>query len=162
MITDNIQLGKKFEDEIHQLIIQTNYPVFRENEIIKKYDKSVYGIDHLIQTSFFIVTIQDKWRQVKPTLNEINHFLMATRRISKIENKSYLAIYLSKLPPTSNAKLAISFDNSNSYNEIITINGDSHELLKIKLSILLYKYKIYFYDYDDSAIMLDYIHYLYK
>jgi len=116
----------------------------------------VYGIDHLIIGSDFIVSIQDKWKNSKPTLNDINHFIKATKRIGYIENKCYLGIYLSNMPLTSIAKSALKYENTKSYiNKFIEINSDTEQKLIYELSSVLYNYNIYFYESDGCIIMLE-------
>lgn len=80
-------LGFQFEDTIHNLISQCEYKVLREKEIVSKYGSIAYGIDHLILTDHFVITIQDKWKKSKPTLQDANHFIKASERISNIEKK---------------------------------------------------------------------------
>ena len=126
-----------------------------EKEIVIKYGNIVNGIDHLILTEYFVITIQDKWKNTKPTLNDANHFIKATERIGEIEKKSYSGIYLSKLPLTSYAIKAFNFDNSYSSNKFYSIYGETTNDIEKKLTKKLYELKIYFYEPDGSAIMLE-------
>lgn len=151
----NSWLGYQFEDTIHNLILQCEYKVLREKEIINKYGKIVKGIDHLILTEQFVITIQDKWRNSKPTLNDVNHFIKATERIGEIEKKSYLGIYLSKLPLTSFADKAFDFDNKCQSNKFYSIHSDTINIIKNNLTTKLYEFGIYFYEPDGTAIMLN-------
>lgn len=154
MYHNSILLGYQFEDIIHNLISQCEFIVLREKEITNKYGKIVYGIDHLILTNQFIITIQDKWKNTKPTLQDVNHFIKATERVGEIEKKCYLGIYLSKLPITSYANTAFNFDNSYSSNKFYSIHNEKINEIKKNLSDKLYELGIYFYEQDGSIIML--------
>lgn len=125
--TSNLyELGYSFENSIHEQISKCKYQVLREKEIVSKYGSIIYGIDHLIIGSDFIISIQDKWKKSKPTLNDINHFIKAIERIGYIENKCYLWIYLSKMPLTSYAKSAFEYENIKTcVNKFIEINSDT-------------------------------------
>jgi hypothetical protein len=151
-----VVLDHSLENSIHEQISKCEYQVLREKEIVSKYGNIAYGIDHLIIGSNFIVSIQDKWKNSKQSLNHINHFIKATERIGCIENKYYLGIYLSKMPLTSNAKSAFEYENTKSnVNKFIEINSDTEQKIINKLSSTLYNYKIYFYESDGSTIMLE-------
>ena len=148
-------LGFQFEDTIHNLISQCRYKVLREKEIVSKYGSVAYGIDHLILTKHFVITIQDKWKKSKPTLQDANHFIKASERISNIEKKSYLGIYLSKMPLTSYAIKAFEFDNTHSSNKFYSIYSEIFDIIEKKLSTKLYEFGIYFYEPDGSTIMIE-------
>lgn len=150
------QLGLQFEDTIHNLISQCRYKVLREKEIVNKYGSIVNGIDHLILTEHFVITIQDKWKISKPTLQYVNHFTKASKRISDIEKKNYLGIYLSKMPLTSYAIKAFEFDNTYSSNKFCSIHSEIVDDIEKELAIKLYELGIYFYEQDGSTIMLNY------
>ncbi len=155
--TSNLsELSHLYENSIHEQLTKCRYQVLREKEIVSKYGSIVYGIDHLIIGSDFIISIQNKWKNSKPSLNHINHFIKATERIGCIENKCYLGIYLSKMPLTSYDKSAFEYENSKSYtNKFIEINSDTEQKLIYELSLTLYNYNIYFYESDGSTIMLE-------
>ena len=147
--------GFEFEDYIHNNISQCKYPVLREKDVVNEYGKISYGVDHLIKGPNYNISIQDKWKNSKPTLADINHFIKATERISEIDNKYCIGIYLTKLPLTSYARNAFDHENSFSRNKFIEICFDSQHDIMNNLSKLLYSLEIYFYEPDGSAIMLE-------
>ena len=154
LISNSVKLGYEFEDLIHNIISQSEYIVLRENDIVKTYGQTVYGIDHMIKTTNFLVLIQDKWKNSKPGLQDINHFTKATERISDIEHKRCLCIYLSKYPITSYAEQAFNVENNKRLNRFITISSESQQQIIKILTRILYNNKIYFYESDGSAIMI--------
>ena len=149
------QLGYIFEENIHNLILQTIYEVLGEKQIIKKYGKLYYGIDHIINVSEYIICIQDKWRDTKSQLSDINHFIKSTEKISDVENKRCIGIYLSKLPLTKGALDAFEYENIKLKNKFMSLSNDNMNKLLLELSYLLYSNQIYFYECDGSSIMLD-------
>lgn len=133
---NNDNLSKyQFEDTIHTLISQCEHEILRDKEITDKYGPLVYGIDHLILTEHFVITIQDKWKKTKPTLHDANHFIKATERVGEMENKKYFGIYLSKMPLTSYAIDAFNFDNGCSSNKFYSIHDEIIDIVEKKLTI---------------------------
>lgn len=149
------KLAYEFENTVHNLISQTNYEVLREKDIIKKYGVLYYGIDHIIYISEYIICIQDKWRDTKSDLSDINHFIKTTEKISDAENKRCIGIYLSKMQITKGALKAFEYENFKCKNRFISISNVNADLLLKELSQLFYSNQIYFYDSDGSTIMLD-------
>jgi len=149
------QLGYKFEDQVHELISQTYYPILREKEIIKKYGILCYGIDHLVYSVEYLICIQDKWRDTKSSLNDINHFLKSVEKVSEAENKRCIGIYLTKVPITKGGLEALKNENTKQTNLFLSINNEDMNLLLKKLSELFYSNQIYFYEPDGTTIMLD-------
>lgn len=148
-------LGYQFENIIHNLISQCEYKVLREIEIKNKYSSIAYGIDHLILADHSIITIQYKWKKSKPTLQDINHFIKASERISIMEGKKYLGIYLSLMPLTSYAIKAYEFENIQSLNKFYSIHSEKIDIIKNNLTSKLYEFGIYFYEPDGTIIMLN-------
>jgi hypothetical protein len=149
------KLGYKFEDLVHELISQTSYPVLREKEIINTYGILSYGIDHLINLPEYIVCIQDKWRDTKTQLSDINHFIKSCDKVHEAENKKCVGIYLTKIEITKGALEAFEYENYKQKNFYLSLfDSDMNQLLK-KLSYLMYSNQIYFIDPDGSTIMLD-------
>ncbi len=150
------QLGYLFEDYVHNLISQSKYQVLREKEIINKYDKLSAGIDHLIYLPDYIICIQDKWRDCKPNLTDINHFLKSVENVHIRENyKKCIGIYLSKTPITKGGVDAFEFENNKGTNYFLSLNGETMEIILTKLMGLFYDNCIFFYEPDGSAIMLE-------
>lgn len=149
------QLGYKFEDDVHELISQSNYQVLREKEIVNKYSVLSYGIDHLIYLPNLIICIQDKWRDTKPSLSDINHFIKSLENIHIKENYiKCIGIYLSKSPITKYGLEAFEFENNKGNNYFLSIHEESMEIILNKLTVLFYQNDIFFYEPDGSTIML--------
>jgi len=149
------QFGYLFEEKIHNLISKTKYNVLTNKDITKKYNNILCsGIDYLINTTDYIICIQDKWRDTKSQLIGINHFLKSIEYIVEVEKKRCIGIYLTKTPITKS--VADVFNNSNTKHSItcFPIYDENQELLINKFSELLYSNQIYFYDSDDSLVML--------
>ena len=149
------QQGYIFEDKVHELISQTNNQVLREKEIIKKYGILSYGIDHLIYTSEYIICIQDKWRETKSSLHDINHFLKSVEKVSEAENKRCIGIYMTKVPVTKGGLEAFDSENKKQSNLFVSFHDEDMDKILKKLSELLYLNHIYFYESDGSIIMLN-------
>lgn len=149
------KLGYKFEDNIHEIISQSIYEVLRERQIVNKYTVLSNGIDHLIYLYDYIICIQDKWRETKPSLSDINHFIKGVENIYIKENYiKCVGIYLSKLPLTKGGLDAFEIENNKGTNYFLSLSGDDFEEVIYKLSRLFYKNGIFFYEPDGSAIML--------
>ncbi len=147
-------LGLLFEDEVHELLVQTKLPVLREKDIVKKYGQNVKGIDHLLFHQDYIICIQDKRTSSSPVLSVVNHFIQCVESISWKENKKCIGIYLTKQGLTGPARTAISDTNSRNKNQFIELHDDNLSRLKYKLLDLFYSNHIYIYEYDDSLYML--------
>lgn len=149
------QLGYFFENRIHDLISKTNYEVLREKDIVKKYGILCHGIDHLIYTSEYIICIQDKWRDTKSSLQDINHFLKSVEKISEAEYKRCVGIYLTKIPITKGGLEAFANENSKQFNLFLSLHNENMDIIFDKLTELFYSNNIFFYNNDGSTIMMN-------
>lgn len=147
-------LGLLFEDEVHELLVQTKLPVLREKDIVKKYGQNVKGIDHLITHSEYIICIQDKRTSSSPVLSVVNHFIQCVESISWKENKKCIGIYLTKQGLTGPARVSFSDVNSRNKNLFIELYDNNLSKLKYKLLELFYSNHIYLYESDDCLYML--------
>ena len=154
MITKQ-QLGFLFQNKIHDLISQTNYQVLEEKEIVKKYSRLTFGIDHIINSYNYIFCIQDKWSDKKSSLSDINHFVKCVEVLQSQENyKKCIGIYLTKIPITSDAQDAFNFENYKGYNYFLSLYDNDMKEISKKLTNLLYSYGVFFYECDGSSIMI--------
>ena len=149
------QLGYLFEDCVHELISHSNFQVLREKEIVEKYSNLSYGIDHLIYLQDFIICIQDKWRDIKSSLSDINHFIKCVENIHvKENNKKCIGIYLSKIVITKGGVDAFEFENRKNCYYFLSLYDDNIKMLLNKLTKFLYDMtNVYLYELDGSAIM---------
>ncbi len=151
---DPKKLGRKFEDEVHELLTQTKLQVLRERDIVRKYGIHVKGIDHLIYTDSYIICIQDKTESTRIVLSSINHFITCVETISYKEKKRCVGIYLSKYGLTAPSIKSFSDINLRNNNLFYHLEDTDLEYLKHKLLELLYSNQIYIYDSEDCLYML--------
>lgn len=150
------ELGIEFENYIHNIITSCkNNIVMNEREIVQKYGKLAYAIDHLIIHNNFIIAIQDKWKKGKQSLHDAVYFNSSIDIIISKENKKVIGIYLSKNGITSGAIecFKLNIEKSNGMKKYHSINADSFDIIERSLKKLLYKYYIFMYDDEDNAIM---------
>ena len=148
------QLGNYFEDRVHVFISLTNYQVLREKDIVDKYSRLSYGIDHLIYLPEYIICIQDKWKDSRTGLSDINHFLKCVENIHLRENcKKCIGIYLTKKPITKGASNAFDCENAKGTNYYISIHDDDMDIILDKLKNLFYQNGIFLYEPDGCVII---------
>ena len=148
------QLGYLFEDKVHELISQSYYQVIREKEIVNRYSVLSNGIDHIVYLFDYIICIQDKWRDTKSSLSDINHFIKSVENIYIKENyKKCIGLFLTKIPITKGATNAFEYENSKGINYFLSINDNNMDLLLNKLTTLFYLSGIFFYEPDGCVIM---------
>lgn len=98
--------GFLFEKLISEMLSSLSIPFKTEKEI-KRSDCSLNGVDHLIETDDVVVFIQEKWEEKNGRQQSSAQFVDATRRIiecsSSFGGKRIIRVWLSKLPPSSNA-----------------------------------------------------------
>lgn len=147
--------GIAFENLVHNKLLETKKCIIRDKEIVKKYGKNNYGIDHLVYLDNYIIGIQDKWLKTKPSLHMINHFIKCIDNISQIDQCKCVGIYLSNLPITSGSQLAFNFENLKNKNIFINLYDSNMDLLFQKLFHLFYKNEIFKIDSDGDIFMLE-------
>jgi hypothetical protein len=151
----NQEVGRKFEEYIHSILLQTNLPVLTEKEIRNKYISYISGIDHLILGKEYYIAIQDKYvRSRKPSNVDFNHFKCCVNDLSRFTNTKIIGIYLSLLNPTSYAVESFNFENSLNRNKFVFINNENPNKLVHNLIEFLYTKNIYLYEGED-IIMID-------
>ena len=98
--------GILFENLISEMLSSLSIPFKTEKEI-KRSDCSLNGVDHLIETDDVVVFIQEKWEAKNGRQQSSTQFVDASRRIlessSSFGGKRIIRVWLSKLPPSSNA-----------------------------------------------------------
>lgn len=148
------RIGYEFEDQVHEILIQTKLQVLREKDIVRIYGQNLKGIDHIVYHNNCIICIQDKTNNTSIVLSTVNHFINSVETISYTENKRCIGIYLSKSGLTSPARLSLSDANTRNRNLFLELEDLNLENLKYKLIKLLYSNQIYLYDSDDCIFML--------
>jgi hypothetical protein len=148
------ELGIIFENEIHELLVQTKFCVLREKDIVRKYGQHVKGIDHILYHENYIICIQDKTLSSSIVLSTINHFINCVESISYKEEKRCIGIYLSKLGLTGPSRISLDDANTRNRNTFLHLEDMDLEHLKYKLLDLFYSNQIYIYDSEDTIYML--------
>lgn len=153
---NNKELGRNFETYINQLLKNhTKCKVYTETEIRSKH-KHITAVDHLIETDDLLIAIQDKYvRSRKPSIVDINSFIVCCSHLSKIFKKKCIGVYVSLLELTNIA--GIGFRKASTKMNIYMSLSDKSplELLK-KLVSFLYENDIYLYEDDrDDVYMID-------
>jgi len=150
MIYSNI--GFNFENFIYQILISTKGEPYKEKDIRKKF-KNITAIDHILIYNNNILCFQEKWKESKPNIEDIHHFISCVEQL-KINlkdiflNYNYYGIYLSKKKLTYNAQIS-----ANNYN-IINIYDETFEgIKKILIDYLYDHHNIYLYDKDNDILM---------
>lgn len=97
--------------------------LYGDNEIVKKFGKLAYGIDHLLiikkKSQSLIITIQDKWESKSPDLKAIRHFINATEYINRETSyELFLSLFVSKKQMTKIGKDILKYANLNYPNDI--------------------------------------------
>jgi hypothetical protein len=150
----NQDKGRRFEDHIHSILIQTNLKILREKDIRMNYLSYITGIDHLLINNDYCIAIQDKYvKSKKPSNIDIHHFKTCVNDLSKIINMKIIGIYLSLLHPTTYAIESFNFENSLNKNEFYFINNEDPNKLTNSLIEFLYSKNIYLYE-DEDLIMI--------
>jgi hypothetical protein len=147
--------GMVFENNVHEQLKKTNFPVYTEREIINMFGNHITAIDHMIVNDDFFLCIQDKYCKDPINISQTNHFMQTVNSVSQILNKPCIGIYLSKSKlsgPSNNAFMA---NNQFNINQFIEINGNTEKELIDNLTEYLYSIKIYMYDDDGDCIMLN-------
>jgi len=157
-ITQNMRriLGIEFEENIGSLLKKTKALVMNEREIRQKYGNHNSAVDHLIEFKNKRFYIQDKWRESKPSISDINHFIQVVNNISQDSNNKCDAIYLSKMPLTKGGIDAFSEQNQKQDKIYFSsISSEDQSNVIHKFSEFIYRNGIWYYDNEDCIEMLD-------
>jgi len=157
--------GRQMEHRIHNLLLRTNFEVYKEQEVIKGLSKHITTFDHFLFKDDVYVAIQDKRLKKNTPLEYINNFRLsiddATILINEHRNKEgknsikIMGIFISLLPPSKPSTISANFGNNTNIhgNELIFINNKVEDLLILDIIDYLYKKHIYLYDQDNDLIM---------
>jgi hypothetical protein len=157
--------GRQFEENLHNLLLQTRCKIMREADIKSYFGKSVSGIDHLIYDySEYIICIQDKWQSTPISISEFNHYSKCVEEISKNQeilnnpNIKIIAIYASNqsLSPNSLEQFRKENDrykNRTSSIKYYTCNDKEESVILKKIKNFLHNKQIFMYEYDGDCIM---------
>jgi hypothetical protein len=106
------------EEHIHDIISSTlneesgDHVItgYRERDIRNLYGDECAGIDHIFDIDDDIrIFIQDKFEDKSPTLRDVNHFITCVETVKiKSDRKYTLALFASKITPTTNCAKAFS------------------------------------------------------
>jgi len=148
------QEGKNFELYIYNILQQSNYALYTEQDIRKKY-KHITAIDHILECNNTILCFQDKWTSSTISNEKVNHFISAILQLevelrnNNNNNYKFIGIYLSKNPFSKPAQIIA---NKFPY-ELKSIYCNDFNTIKNELIHYLYSKNIYLYDHDNDIIM---------
>jgi hypothetical protein len=149
------KLGIRFESTIGSLLQKTKAFVMNETEIRQKYGNHNSAVDHFIEFNNKRYFIQDKWRESKPSMPDINHFIQVVTNISEYSNTKCDAIYLSKMPLTKGGVSAFSEQNKKQDKIYFhSISSEDQSEVIHKFSEVIYRNEIWYYDHEDCIEML--------
>lgn len=153
MINSPQTKGILFENDVHKNLKFTNSTILSEREIRNKYGSNISGIDHLILTDDLTICIQDKYMKSKPSVSQINHFILCVSEVSTFEKRRCIGIYLSNLPPTREASMSFKSMNDKYDNlYFLSINNSIDKLIDNLLDYL-HSINIFTYEEDGSCVM---------
>lgn len=152
-IYQRIRNGFDFEESIQNLLEQTIYDVLPEQDVRSQLGKDITAIDHLLVNEKYTIAFQDKWRETKNTISDINHFILCVNKVAEITKKPCYGVYLSQFPNTEPAQMAFDYENKQKNKLFINIHSESKLYIYKELMNFLYSNSIYFYD-DDGALQM--------
>jgi hypothetical protein len=153
-IQDRIRDGFDFEEFIQNLLEQTIYDVLCEKEVRSQLGKDITAIDHLLNKQEYTIAFQDKWRETKNTISDINHFILCVNKVAEITKKPCYGIYLSQFPNTGPAQMAFDYENKKKNKLFMNIYSENQDYIYKELMQFLYSNGIYFYDTDGALQMI--------
>ena len=156
--------GRQMEKRIHNLLLNTNFEVYKEQEVINGLSKHITNFDHFIIKDDVYIAIQDKRLKTTIPVSYINSFRVNVDDASILINEhrkkecktsiKIIGIFVSLLPPSSCSTISSDFANKTNIhgNEFVFINNPDEDLLMLDVIEYLYKNGIYLYD-DGDLIM---------
>ncbi len=147
---DNGYYGRKFEDDIHNMLLNYEYKnnIFRELDVKRTFGSEITAIDHIVIYKNHYFFIQDKYEKNPPTITKINSFLLCCEQLKKklnIKNEYHFHyIFLSKLaaPIKTGVKTLITFnalniclndDDFDNYDDLLNNDDLIFKILKTRL-----------------------------
>ena len=139
--------------KLKYLLIQTKYIVHDSLQINVYIPELTNWIDLILETETHFICFKDIWSQNHLTINILNDYLNVSEYTNSYFNinskKKYIFVLLIK-----NNNLNYSDIIFNKKNIYIIKNFTFNELIK-NISNFLYSNNIYFYDCDESTLMLE-------
>ena len=139
--------------KLKYLLIQTKYIVHDSLQINVYIPELTNWIDLILETETHFICFKDIWSQNHLTINILNDYLNVSEYTNSYFNinstKKYVFVLLIK-----NNNLNYSDIIFNKKNIYIIKNFTFDELIK-NISNFLYSNNIYFYDCDESTLMLE-------
>jgi len=154
------QLGIRVENQIHAFLKQFDYHVLQENEMSKKFDeyingvqvRQLFGIDHLIHMENTIICIQDKWTTHTICKADASEFTVALYAIKQMyPDKRIVGIFVSKSNISVTAKETVRLSCHNCH----FIESQNYETIFSSLMNVMYSYGNYISESDNCVAMLD-------
>jgi hypothetical protein len=143
--------NKNFQKYISENIFEKIKYEYMPERNIKYYDK-YSSIKYVIELDDICLCIENN---SESCIRKIHNFIELVKNISIKTNKKCVAIYLSLKKISEKENEAFVYENESTNNEFIYLSDDNKETICKNLIDILYIYKIYMYDSDDSCIMLE-------
>ena len=150
------QIGRNFENNIHNLLCLTDKIVLKEQEIVNTYKNNCFGVDHLIYCDTFMVCIQDKWTIKSPDITDAQHFISAMKKIQQVAKIKIIGIYISKTQITQRAYDEFKFEEKNFQCKIYVLCSENQNIIYKRLMKFLYSIGIFFFDNDKKTNLIMY------
>jgi hypothetical protein len=143
--------NKNFEKYIFENIFEKiKYEYTPERNV--KYNDEYSSVKYVIELEDICLCIENN---NDISIRKIINFVEAVKNISKNTGKKCIALYLSLKKISERGNEAFTYENEHTNNEFIVLYDDNREIICKNLIDILYTYKIYMYENDDSCIMLE-------
>jgi hypothetical protein len=146
--------GIAFENKVQNSLEQSQKTIFREKHVKQYFGNDITAIDHLIISDNLCIAIQDKWQNKKPSVDQINHFILCVKNVKQKINKKIIGLYLSNLELSQPSQNAFDRNSTNNCN-FVSIYSENQNILLHKLMKFLYLNGIFYYEDDGSTIMFE-------
>lgn len=136
-------------NNLNFLLIQTKYNLYESNKINQLKPYLSNWVDLILETDKNYLCFKDlwTWNNLNPIV--LNEYLYGSEQINLNNDKKYVFILITK-----NSNLNWSNEILNQKNIHIIEKQNPNELME-KISYFLYSNNVYFYEPDNSIIMLE-------
>ena len=140
--------------KIKNLLSSTKYEVLNKSKINIHFNYLKDYVDLMLITPDNIICIKNFWTFNNYKEEYLQIYLNGANSINLFNQKPFIFIILKRNNFFMlNNLYSVSTSNTNNY--VFVLEGETEDRLLLNLSNLLYKNSIYFYEPDDSVIMLD-------
>lgn len=136
-------------DELKSLLIKTNYDIYGHEQINLLDPQLLNYVDLIFETDKYFIYFKDFWTWNNINSQILNEYLCVLNKINFNSIKKHILFLITK---QNNFNFSNIFLNQKN---IYIIQEKSKLKLIKEISELLYSNGIYFYEQDDSVIMLE-------